>query len=183
MAAGGLKPETPLRPPSGFSFSLGKLRTTIDRKLTWVAPGALIAGAVVAFVLAPPVDAKNPPGRLETWFILAITVLVTVGVGLLLFQIGRRVSRAVRFLGVSTAGYVVIGMGVSIVGVLPLKAAVYRYLFAASVGTLAAVICTLALVGAANLREQREGPTDDKKAELAKVQAQAKMKRDGRTTL
>ena len=164
---------------SAFGYDLGKLRTEIARRLTWLPVVALVLGAGLAFAFAPAVDGKHPPDRLEDWFILVLTVLAAFGAVLLFFQLVGRKAGALRYLGGPTVAYFLLGICAAILGVLPWQDDVYRYLFAASVGLFAAALVNIGMVAVANFKAQKQGAADDARDKLAKMQDRARKKSGG----
>jgi hypothetical protein len=155
---------------------------------TWLPQAVFVVATVLAYVFAPAVDGKHPPDRLETFFILALTATVTLGIALLTFQrVGKNAS-ALRFLTPFTVAYVVMGVAVSIAGVLPFSDGVYRYLFGLTAGAVLALLSTLALFAVASLAGQQHEATAEAEAETetlrntyADMQLGAKKIRKGKT--
>jgi peptidoglycan/LPS O-acetylase OafA/YrhL len=123
---------------------------------------AVVLGVALGFGFAPAVDRHHSPDRLTTWFVVEATLAVTFGAGLLLFQRTQKNAQAQRFLSGKTVAYVLLGC-LTAVGVLPLEDGLYRYVFAFSVGAVAAVLATAALVGAKNVKDQRGAAAEEKK--------------------
>ncbi len=151
----------------------------VDAHLTWLPQIAFVAAAALAFNGAPVVDAHHASSRLETFFILAFTAAVTLGIALLVYQRAGGNPRALRFLGAFTAGYVVVGVLAPLGGVLPLHSSAYRYLFALSLAGVVGILATLVLFGVTNLSGQRADEVEETRDGLAAMQTEAERNRAG----
>lgn len=150
-----------------------KWKTRLERRLTWAPQLAFVLALGLAILLAPTVDSKHSPDRLTNWFIAALGLLGTLSVTLIFFQRSPGNGRALRFLGVRTVLFALVGIIASAIGLLPLGFSAYQYVFGLSSAGLAAVACTTALVGVTSLRGQKRSAEDEKLNQIAAMQQSA----------
>jgi hypothetical protein len=133
-------------------------RGEIKRRLTGLPQIVGLFSAAVACFLAPRVDAAHPADRLQGFFGVAAGLVFTIflSFGLIQLSSNARPERVLRFFRPRTFIVLALGFAGALAGLITsLDTWTYRYLFAVTIGGLAAGIVCAVAVAFVSVAEQR----------------------------